>query len=180
MRVIDFTPYDIGKNLGRAYNECMSLLSNEDYGIIRDRDVIYTTPDYMELVYFHIDQHPNVRAFTATTNRIRHQPQKDILAPQTNDISLHVEYGLKKQKEQFKITTDVTDKHMSGFWMCFKKSLWTQIGGAKQDRLLTIDVDLRKRIRDAGEKILLLNGLYLFHFYSNYDGVGQRDISHLK
>lgn len=182
MDVIDFTPYDVSGNLGKAYNLCASLVTNdEDYFIFRDRDVIYLTPDYMQLIHYNIISNPTIRAFTGTCNRVGYKPQKDQNAPQSNDIKEHVAYAKQKQKEMYQATVDITDRGtFSGFWMCFKKSLWNEIGGSKEDRLITIDNFLHRRIRDNGDKILLLEGLYLYHIYSLYDGIGERDISHLK
>lgn len=72
---------------------------------------------------------------------------------------------------------DVTDLRVfSGFFLCIKKSLWTKIGGAKEAGMLGIDNNLHRRIRNAGERLWLAKGLYLYHWYRGGD---RNDTTHL-
>lgn len=69
---------------------------------------------------------------------------------------------------------------MSGFWMCIKKELWDKIEKPKTLTILGVDNHIHRQIRGLGEKIYLIQGLYLFHWYAGFDGEGHRNISHLK
>jgi len=178
--IIDFTPYSIERNLVKAYTESMSLLKSEDYGILRDADSVYTTPDYMECIYYNIISNPEIKFFTATTNRIGNGVQKDTNCPKGNDYEEHRKYGIQRQKEYFKKTKDITDEGtISGFWMCIKKELWDRIEQPTTTRILHVDTHIHRQVKKLGERIYLLRGLYLYHYYSNYDGIGERDKSHL-
>lgn len=159
----------------------MGKLQPNEYGILRDADTIYTTANYGELIYYHVSKHPEIKCFTATTNRIGCEFQKDLNAPKDNDYQLHRQYGIKKQKEQFNKLVDVTNSGtMSGFWMCIRKDLWDKIEKPKTLTILAVDNHIHRQIRGLGERIYLIYGLYLYHYYQNYDGEGHRNISHLK
>lgn len=179
--IIDFTPFSIEQNLFKAYSECMSLLGDDDYGILRDADTIYTTPNYMELIYYHTEENPSIGCFTCLTNRVGCDFQKDPTAPAGNDYQQHRKHGVFMQKTYFRNRKNVTAlETMSGFFMIIKKSLWDKIIPPVSTRLLDVDTHIHRQIRDMGEKIYLLSGLYIYHFYTNFDGNGIRNTSHLK
>lgn len=178
--IFDFTPYSVEQRLFGAYADCMALLNDDDYAVFRDGDTIYTTPNFGELIFYHTQTSP-VKCFTGLTNRIGCDFQKDQTAPEGNNYLLHRQHGIQRQKNYFQNRIDVTERGtMSGFWMCIRKDLWDRITPPTTIRILDVDTHIHRQIRALGEKIYLLPGLYLYHYYSNYDGIGERDKSHLK
>lgn len=158
----------------------MQKLSPGEWGILRDYDCLYTTSSYGELIYFHCE---NTKAnfFTCLTNRAKCVNQKDLTAPQSNDYELHRQHGLKLQQSHFRRTTDITDGQLiNGFWMCIKKELWDRIEPPGSTQLLGVDSHIHKQIRKLRERIILLRGLYLYHYYNNANSEEERNISHLK
>lgn len=180
MHIYDFTPFDVSKHLWHAYAAHAKNLEPHEYFILRDADTIYTTPHYGELIYYHVSKNPHIKCFTCWTNRIGCDFQKDLNAPPGNDYELHRQHGAMRQKNYFNQKTDVTEMGtMSGFWMCIKKELWDKLERPKTKRILDLDTSIHRQVRALGERIWRLDGLYIYHFYSNYDGVGNRNISHL-
>ena len=41
-----FCPYDLDKNLGKAYNSCMDLLQPDDWAIFIDHDTLFAQDDW--------------------------------------------------------------------------------------------------------------------------------------
>ena len=63
--------------------------------------------------------------------------------------------------------------------MLIKKSTWDSIGGAPEGRgILAVDNTISNRVVRKGFKILLMEGVYLFHFYRM--DIGVHDKSHLR
>ena len=45
------------------------------------------------------------------------------------------------------------------------KSVWEKVGGFKEDKMLTVDNDIHRKIRISGEKVGLMKGIYVQHWY---------------
>lgn len=165
-------PFDSGKNIGKYYNSIFEKLADDDWACFVDADTIFTTYDYGTLIENVIAKNPGVGAFTCYTNRVACQWQ---IAPgvdiKSNDMLYHREFG-EKIKNQFGTSClDVTNKPrlevMSGFFFMLKKSTWQKVGKFPEKGMLGIDNALHWNIQAAGEKLYLMQGLYLYHWYRN-------------
>jgi GT2 family glycosyltransferase len=62
--------------------------------------------------------------------------------------------------------TDVSNREvLSGHLMLLKKSVWKKIGGFTEKGMLGIDNDLHWRIKKKKEKVYIMKGIYIFHWY---------------
>jgi len=188
MNVFYSIPYSADKDLGRAYNSFASLVTDpNDWICFVDRDTIFTTPDYGHQILNIIKKYPSVSAFTAVTNRIGCYYQKADVDRDSNDMEYHFKRGLQLQKE-YNTSCELvrTNRVWSGFFMLIKKSLWTKIGGAPEKNktnMIGVDNLICHNIHQYNEKIMVMRGVYLYHWYSNHnpDRKDQkRDITHLK
>jgi hypothetical protein len=70
-------PYAPGKtrNLGRAYNQFMHLLQDEDRACFIDHDAMFTTVDWYDQIEHIVDKYLDAGMFTAKTNRIKNRKQ---------------------------------------------------------------------------------------------------------
>lgn len=175
--VYDFTPFSVSRKLWDAYDQSMQKLLPHEFGILRDADTIYCSPNYGELIDFHTRNHGG-KVFTCLTNRIGCDFQLDESCPSGNDYASHREHGIRRQKQHFMKVKEVTGT-MSGFWMCIRKDVWDKIPRPSTTRILHVDTHIAKSINAMGEKTYLLQGLYLFHYYSGYTGIGKRNVAHL-
>ncbi len=180
------TPYDVTKNLGKYYNDFMRMLPNdEDFACFVDGDTIFTTADYGHAVHEVVSYYPNIGCFTCCTNRVGFSTQ---IAPgvnvETNDIAYHRNFGKKLYETYGTQCKDITlvkspvnkQIYMSGVMILLQKKLWKKIGGFHEDKILGIDNHLHKAIMLANEKIYLMQGIYIYHWYR---WPNSKDKSHL-
>lgn len=169
-RIHTFTPYATEaeeKNIGRAYNQYMGLIPNNDWACFLDHDAMFTTTDWYHQLYEIIDANPGFSCFTAVTNRIGNVDQKfGSVDAENHDIVYHREIGVAAQS-QFR--TDVKDisKHqlLSGVLILVKKATWKEVGGFMEEGFLGVDNDFDRRIREKGMKTGVAKGVYLYHWY---------------
>jgi len=174
-------PYNKEKNIGKFYNDFINLLPNDDdYACFVDGDTIFTTTNYGTIIENVIKQYPDVGCFTCVTNRVNSKwqisPGVDI---KNNDIEYHRTYGKKIQDIYSSFCIDVTNENrylLSGVLILIKKKTWLKIGEFKEGGMLGIDNDIHRKIKANNEKLYLMIGVYLYHWYRNNNN---KDTKHL-
>jgi len=167
-------PFDSTKNIGKYYNNFMDILpTDNDWACFADGDTLFTTYNYGTLIEKAIEENPTTSCFTCFTNRVNCPWQ---IAPgidtASNDIMYHRNFGEKLKTIYGTRVLDVTNTPpqnlLSGFCFILKKSSWKTIGGFKEG-MLGVDNDLHRKLQKHGLKFLLIEGLYLYHWYRNGD-----------
>lgn len=171
------------KDLGKTYNAYMGLLPKDnDYACFIDHDATWTTYNWYNIIEKAVRAHPNIGCFTALTNRVFCKWQLAKVDRGNNDISYHRDIGWQLYNKEGSACQDMTTNHwMSGVVIIIRKSTWKKIGGFKQG-MLGVDNDLHQKLRKHKEKLYLIKGLYVYHWYSNHNMnlVKKRDTSHLR
>lgn len=171
------TPFDRQKNLGRAYNEAFRRCPDGDWLCVIDRDVMFLTPDAIEIMYQYVEQFPNAGMFTCFTNRI-HPLAKDQLylgAPSDNADVRHWEYIARTQaKSKMKVTE--INRHISGFLMLIPKTTWDKVKFFETGQALGVDNQFSGDVLAAGMSIYRMDRLIVWHSY-RLENI--RDKSHL-
>jgi hypothetical protein len=163
MKVHILKPYDLDKNLGRAYNEAMSMIPEGDWACLMDLDTLFLTPDAGSILHEYVTAYPETGIFTCRTNRI-HPLQKCQLyfdQPSDNDsISFWVD-------EAYKVRAGVTqiNQVISGFLMMISKSTWNEIKFSESGKCLGVDNDFSQKILASGRDIKCMDGLLVWHTY---------------
>lgn len=164
-------PYSTDKNLGGCYNRFMEVLPNdEDFACFVDGDTIFTTPFYGKTIEEATRNYPDVGCFTCYTNRVYCSRQ---IAPgvdtNSNDINYHRNFGKKMETVYGASCIDITatDKqdYISGVLILIQKKLWKKVGKFAENGMLGIDNDIHKKIANSNEKLYLMRGIYLYHWY---------------
>lgn len=175
MSIYTFIAYDDDKDLGRAYNESMSLLNDEDWAVFIDHDAMFVQPYWYYTVKEAIEGNPDVGFFTCLTNRIG-CPWMRLGGIDVNNHDIHYHRQIGKQlTERETEVVDVTNQsvRLSGVVMICQKKVWDTIGGAKSG-FLSVDNDLHDKCAKNGIKVGLISNLYAYHWYR-----GDGDRSHL-
>ena len=166
-------PWNTQKNLGKAYNNFMKMLPGEkDFACFIDADASFTTYFFGKQIEQVIEAHPECGVFTAMTNRVgcTYQIQPGV-NPTNNDMAYHRAMGEKVWNENLTRITDISNVPrgtvMSGVLILIRKDIWQDIGGFKEDGMLGIDSDLHWRCMDHAQKVYLMRGVYLYHWYRN-------------
>lgn len=169
-------PYDVDKNLGKAYNETFQKYDDEDWLIIKDHDVLILLPETIKHIHEYIKLYPGTGIFTCFTNRIANSEQ--LLNGKVNEddsIRIHIGLALKQLSQLYKITE--LKKPVSGMLMVIKKEVWNEVKFAENALCLGVDNDYHLRMIATGRKILRMDGIYVWHTYRLINGI--KDKRHL-
>jgi GT2 family glycosyltransferase len=173
-----FVPYSLEKNIGKAYNQYMSLLpKDDDWAILMDGDTLFLTFDWGHAVAEVIKKIPDAGIITCQTNRIRQK--KQLYDESSPDILVH-RLIAKTLDQKYRGQTRKINTHISGFFMAIKKKTWKEVGKFSESdgKLLTVDNAFSKKIMRAGKDIYLMRGMYVFHYYRFAEGKNYTDHEH--
>jgi hypothetical protein len=179
MKVHIIKPFDTEKKLGRAYNEAMRLLPDEDWACLCDLDTMFLTPDAGTILHEYAKIYDFAGMLTCFTNRI-HPLQPDQLLDgtisQDANVSSHIEIAEKQKAHLYKVT--VIDHIISGFLMMVSKRTWNETKFTETGKCLGVDNTFSANIRARNKDILRMDGLYVWHTYRLKNGI--TDKSHLQ
>ena len=174
------TPYRIDKNLGKAYNDAMAMLpNNNDWACFTDGDAMFTVADFGTQLEEVIKANPECKLFTSMTNRIGTAYQCVADMWEENNMVVHFQKGKELSITKRTSCIDITAKTpLSGVLILIQKKEWKRSGGFEESgKALGVDNSIHYNVRDAQGKIFLMEGVYMMHYYRN----GNRgDKSHLQ
>jgi len=79
----------------------------------------------------------------------------------------------EKQKEHLYNTTEI-DRDISGFLMMISKNTWSMYPFPELGKALGVDTRYGRTIREAGLKILRMDGLMVWHTYRILNGISNK------
>ena len=169
MKVHFIIPWSTEKNIGKAYNDSMRLIDENDWVCFIDGDSINTTIFFGQRVEEVIKSNPEYSLFTCYTNRVNQKYQiYDLSDWENNDIEHHRKIGEELWVKNGTNVIDITKKSpLSGVMILISKKIWFEIGGFFESKMLGIDNTLHQKVRKSGHKIGLMEGIYLYHWYRN-------------
>jgi GT2 family glycosyltransferase len=172
-----FKPYSIEKNLGKAYNQAMSLLPDDYWACLMDYDTMFLTPDCGAILHEYAKLLPDAGLLTCYTNRIHPLADQQLLngVSENFDVKFHQQIAFKQKAELYKFTK--LEREVSGFLMLISKKTWNEVKFNESGACLGVDNDYCFRLFDAGKSIYRMDGLYIWHSYRMND---IRDKSHLR
>lgn len=166
MKVKILIPYSLEKNLGKAYNEAMATLAEDEWGCLTDIDTCFLTPDAGVILENYASRFPDAGILTCYTNRISPLSTMQLLKGRVEedaDMRRHVKLAEYQKKYLYQATE--IDRDISGMLMMISKRFWNEFSFSEDLKCLGVDTEYNRRIREAGAKILRMDGLYLFHVY---------------
>lgn len=184
VNVHHITPGRSDKNIGRAINEIVKALPDNDWICLRDID---TLPMYHEKIYQQCEEIAQAGEF-------------DLVGCMTNRLGLHYQLvgGRKSNDSDImnhrKIGVELYNKHgneimpiqqvIGGLFMLFPKSAWKQVGGFPEGGIQIqghfFDYHFCKKVMQQRLRIGIAKGIYLFHYYRFEHGEDTRKaVAHL-
>ena len=164
---IAYAPKDYHKDIGRVYNKYMELLSSdEDWACFLDHDAMFTTADWYTQLEDIIAENPEYGLLTAITNRTGNTEQRVANIDYDNhNICYHRRIGTMAQEQNRTTVTNVSKtRTISGVVMLVKKAVWRKAGGFTGG-FLKVDNDFHRRVVNAGGKVGIMKGVYVYHWY---------------
>lgn len=176
MNIVFFNIWSFEKNLGKAYNWHMELLPNDDdWAIFTDGDVCFTTDDWGSQIKRVIELNSNAGIITCQTNRIGYRNQRyNHEFSHDSDIKNHAAIAKKLRVKYHHKTLPINCK-IGGFFMAVKKSTWKEVKFDEKIGMLGVDSDFSERILKRGKSVLMMRGLYVFHYYRLLEGRKSKD-----
>lgn len=164
MKVHFIIPFAIDKDLGRAYNEAMSLIPEGDTACIMDYDVLMLTPETPGIIRQYAEEHPDAM-LTCYTNRIHQLSKQNVydIPLKSDRMCYHIELA-KKIQQACTSVTELTE-NISGFLMVLPKSIWHKHKFKEGIGCLGVDTDYWKKLVSDGIKIFCMNRVYVWHTY---------------
>lgn len=162
------TPYDTLKNVGKYYNDFMELLPSDDcWAVFTDGDAMFTTYDYGHIVEAAIETYgEDYPLMTCVTNRLGRKEQTIAGTWNSDDMPFHRNIGETLKDDWLSEVDDITHwKPIGGVMLAINKGAWEKVGKFKEDGMLGVDNDIFTKIKQAGMRVGLMKGIYLYHWY---------------
>lgn len=178
MQVHILSPFSTEKNLGKAYNESISLIPDNDWACLTDLDINFLTSDAGNILYEYAKRSPSAGILTCFTNRVSTLSKAQLLTGNVCEIADYKHHILLAKKQQALLyhMTEIQGD-ISGMLMMISKRIWNEHKFSEEHKCLGVDTNYSRRIRAAGKLILRMDGLYVFHGYRFLNGI--YDKSHL-
>ncbi len=151
------TPICKDKNdLGDSINKFVEKLNDDDWVLILDHDVLFTTKHWFNQVISATEQGDAI--ITCVMNTGGNPPQK--INFKSDSLQEHFKKGEELYKEHGN-DMDIIEGNFCGTFMLFPKRIWNEVGGYPRGFGLA-DYKFYNKVSKK-YPIKLLKGLYLYH-----------------
>lgn len=180
-RIWYLTPYSTDGNIGKEYNDQISMLPDNDWICIRDGDTCFTTHDSLwgKQIADIVRENPDYALIGCMTNRLASNHQlyggKFCDNPDWNEHK-------RRGRELYDLSYDKVAsirQGVAGMFMLFPKSTWGKVKFKETTPYRTFDSDFSGKVLRVG-KIGLAEGLYIFHDYRWGQKNPKQYVKHLK
>jgi GT2 family glycosyltransferase len=176
MKVHVVTPFDLGKNLGSAFNEEFSRCPEGDWLCTTDIDVLLLTSDTINILTKYAELYPDAM-FLCRSNRSGSKRQRLMNRISSDDrIKKWISIALSYQRGNYTVAP-VKDSAISGFLMLISKKMWDTVKFNEDLKCLGVDRDFVSRVLEAGHKVYVMDEVVVWHTYRLSQG--RKDRSHL-
>jgi len=171
------TPYHVGGNLGKYYNDVCSGLKPGDHVCFTDRDTWFPYPRYGDIIANCVDR--GFDLLTCYTNRVARDFQTiNKRFWNVEPANAHTTIAADLAKQHGDMIVDVTDEEYtpSGMLLLLSCESWKHYGPFKEEGILYVDTDFGNRVKNQGGRIGLMTGVYVWHYYRNGNIYDQRHL----
>ena len=177
------TPFSIEKNLGKAYNEYVKRLTHhpDDWVFFKDGDLLFPDPFWGSQIQDIVNKYPNTGIFTCRVNRVGNLLQCHNFV-RNSDPNVINHFWISQELKQKRYWDVSQINHIiSGHLMGFSRKTWDEVGGFSENpnEILKVDNRFSKKILNAGKKILIMEGIYAFHYYRLHQPNPRKAKNHL-
>lgn len=159
-------PWGVNGNLAEAYNLIMKQ-AQTDWVLLLDHDIFFCNPHWYQICQIAIEQaeKENCGLISCVTNRNGSQKQKSFIINNSFNILDHIKLA-KELYEKFGNKLIESEPPLAGYFFLVNKKIWENIGGFCQvieNKVEHIDGNFSDRLYRNKYKLLILQGLYVFH-----------------
>ena len=169
-----FTPYSFEKRLFDAYDAYMQLVHDpNDWVCLCDGDAAFLLSDFGHQMKDYIEKYPTTGLFVCYASRspYGHQMKKG-LNPESDSIK-YIYDNTVKMHQQDHLKVAPVNQRICGPILLIKKATWVKYrdviaNQSKKANIQSIDTAISDALTKAGEKILLMEGLQVYHYFRQY------------
>lgn len=167
-------PFSLTKDLGKAYNAAMARVTDE-YCIIMDYDAMMLTPNTIPLIDKYVKAYPEAALLTGYASRSHTSSSQHYPYMNKGDVmeAIRIAERLERQPMKVKVLT----KNVTGFFMVIPKATWDKYKFDEGIGCLSVDTNYWRKLVAAGETMLLMETVYVWHTYRLRTGI--HDKKHL-
>lgn len=183
--IYHFQPYSTERNLGKAYNDHIKLIGDDDVAVLTDGDTCWLTPDYGMVIAEYVAKYPDA-VLTCWTNRINEKAEQQYPDKSVRENSNIVDHlNIAKSLSYNDVHATPLHGFVSGFCLVVPKKVWNETKFPEQQmyegrgphNLLGVDNFWTNEIRAKGVQVLRMESVYIWHTYRLL--TGDHDKSHL-
>ncbi|MFZ4705445.1 MAG: glycosyltransferase [Bacteroidales bacterium] len=169
-----FTPYSFNKKLFQAYDDYMNLVQDPTHWCcICDGDAAFLLADFGNQVQDYIDKYPDTGMFVCYASR---SPYGHQMAPGIDPESDSIKYifdNTLRMYEQDHLRVIEMHQRVAAPILVIKKAKWNkyrdQIAAhAVSANIQAVDTAISDILKKNGEKILLMAGIQVYHYFRQY------------
>lgn len=163
LKIFYSNPFDLDKNIGKAYNQYLSSLNanDDDWIVMQDGDILYLTPDWGKRIHDALSLDGDKFGLVGCyTNRLRSKHQ---LHNKAFNYDLDIKNHYEIAKSYGGVGIQEIKEYIAGFFMAFQYKTWKKIKFAESS--LAFDSLFSMRVKELGLKVGLIRSLYVFHLY---------------
>lgn len=174
-------PFRRDKDIGKAYNDFIASQPDDAWIVLQDGDMAYLTPNWGQIIEdAAVDTPRDFGLLGCMTNRLGglHQCYNHTFSNDMNIVN-HYEIAIKLENDYWSMVEETTG--VAGLFMMFHKDIWKEVGGFKEGTIYA-DTEFNKSVRQAGFKIGIIKGLYVFHVYRIWEKghkAARKSVGHL-
>ena len=170
-------PYRSDKDIGKAYNEVISLLPPHSMIGITDHDVAFMLPQTKAQIETIVEK-GGYDLYTCKTNRIGWNSLCEKGMFDEDSISAHMAKAIELFNQKAYVVSKCKLPSISGFLMVFNKDLWEAKGGFLEGEFKEgnrFDATFSENI-----KVGVMEGVYVLHLYRWGKDNPKTNTKHLK
>jgi len=173
MTVHHITPGKADLNFGKAINDVIEFVPNEDWICLRDID---TLPLHHRVFFKQCEEIAESGEYdlvSCITNRlgVKYQLHNGELSDNF-DIRHHLQIANDRYNE-YGSTVEESPGNIAGVMMLFSKQTWEDVGRFKEGGVQVngsfLDYIFSSTVKKIGGKIGIAKGIYLFHIYREWE-----------
>ena len=183
MTVHHITPGKSDLNFGKAINDVIEFLPDEDWICLRDID---TLPLHHRVFFKQCEEIAESGKYdlvSCMTNRlgVKYQLHDGLLSDNFN-IKHHLSIAHERYNK-YGSTVDEAPGNIAGVMMLFSKKTWEDVGRFKEGGVQVdgsfLDYHFSSTVQKIGGKIGIAKGIYLFHTYREWENNVRFGYEHL-
>ena len=171
----------VGADLGKAYNDVMRCIGDDDWACFLDHDAVFTTRSWFAQICEAAEAHPEAGLFGVVTNRVGNTFQELVGVDRDNhDMRYHrkvgkavaegTHAGIARMPEYMKLSQSNWQGWLGGVVLVTSKRAWRQVVrgdkvGFPEGYFLGLDNFYHEAQVRLGNPVFLLTRVYVYHWY---------------